>query len=130
MKKYILPTIIAPILGFLSFAIPILVATPKKIMYGGNDIFSLTRIVYEKFLPIPTIAALISVGFILSIIQPKHWLIIGISTIAWFPLLSIFELLMGKGSHNLFPFEFLIYVVLMLPGLLGALGGRMVKRHF
>ena len=50
----------------------------------------------------------------------------GLCLIAIFPLTSITEGTVYKGSHNLIPFEFIIHFVLALPAIIGVYVGKFV----
>ena len=51
------------------------------------------------------------------------WLV-GFSTVAALPVFAIAEMLVDRTSHNLWPFEFVIYGIAATPGILGALAGH------
>jgi len=50
----------------------------------------------------------------------------GVCLIAIFPLTSVAEGTIYKGSHNLIPFEFIIYFVFALPAIIGVYVGKFV----
>ena len=52
-----------------------------------------------------------------SPIQP---LVFGVLTTVALPLLAVAEIIVAPRSHNLWPFEFLIYIILSLPAVVGA----------
>jgi hypothetical protein len=66
-------------------------------------------------------------GLVLGIFQPRHWLLLGLIAMALPPFLLAINILhdwtRDPTSHNLFPFEFMIYVFISLPALVGALLG-------
>lgn len=47
---------------------------------------------------------------------------------AAFPVIALAEVILDPKTHNLLPLEFIIYGLMALPGLLGALGGRALRR--
>ena len=67
-------------------------------------------------------------GFIVALLGPAHPLLVGLSTMALFPLISIADMVVDPTSHNLFPFEWAMYALLTLPGVAGAFAGRRFKR--
>jgi hypothetical protein len=48
---------------------------------------------------------------------------VGISLIGIFPITSVIEATFYPGSHNLIPFEFLVYFLYALPAVAGAFAG-------
>ncbi len=51
----------------------------------------------------------------------------GICMILIFPLVSIYEASIYRGSHNLIPFEFVIHFLFSLPAVAGAYLGRYIS---
>src|SRR6478736_6559449 len=51
------------------------------------------------------------------------WLV-GLSLILIFPLVSFYEATIYRGSHNLIPFELIVYFLWALPGIAGVYLGR------
>jgi hypothetical protein len=50
----------------------------------------------------------------------------GLFLIAIFPLISVVESIIYKGSHNLIPFEFIIHFLFALPAVIGVYVGRFI----
>lgn len=46
-----------------------------------------------------------------------------------FPIISIIEAIIYPGSHNLIPFEFVMYFVYALPAIFGVYIGRSIKKQ-
>lgn len=71
-------------------------------------------------------------GLALGIAQPRRWLLLACIAIGSSPVLLAANILhdwtRDATSHNLFPFEFLIYGVISLPALVGALLGFLLRR--
>ena len=68
----------------------------------------------------------IPAGYFLKL---NPWLT-GICLILIFPVTSLYEATVYKGSHNLIPFEFVIHFLYALPGIIGAYaGGLLFKRY-
>lgn len=57
-------------------------------------------------------------------------LLSGVGLILVYPVVSIAEAIMYKGSHNLIGIEFIIYLFYALPPLVGAYLGRFLGRRF
>ncbi len=68
-------------------------------------------------------------GFAPAAFRRAHPLLVGISTMALFPVLSIAEMVADPTSHNLWPFEWFFYALETLPGILGAFLGRRFARN-
>lgn len=62
----------------------------------------------------------LAVGYLMEL---KPWLS-GICLILIFPLTTMYEATVYRGSHNLLPFEFLIFAFYALPSLAGAYLGK------
>jgi hypothetical protein len=52
---------------------------------------------------------------------------IGFGMVLIFPLISVAEATVYRGSHNLIPFEFAMHMLWALPSLAGAFGYQLVK---
>jgi hypothetical protein len=74
-----------------------------------------------------SIMCLMLAGFIPACFGRAHPLLIGLATMTLFPFLSLAEMVVDPTSHNLWPFEWGLYGVLTVPGILGALAGRRFK---
>jgi hypothetical protein len=64
-------------------------------------------------------------GYFLRTIHPV-W--IGVLLFLIFPLVSIIEGIVYRGSHNLLPAEFIMHFVYSLPSALAAFAGRLLSR--
>jgi hypothetical protein len=62
----------------------------------------------------------LAVGYLMEL---KPWLV-GICLILIFPLTSLYEGTIYRGSHNLIPFEFLLFLLYSLPSMVGAYLGK------
>ena len=73
-------------------------------------------------------------GLALGIAQPRRWLLLAGVAMALPAVLNAVNILhdwtRDITSHNLFPFEFLIYSFICLPALVGALLGFLSRRLF
>lgn len=120
-----LPVLIAlaAVGGILSVLIPYLVVHgyigPHK--YSA-PLFPLLRNAWEEFHPIFSGLLLLATGGALAFVRPKNWLVLGGSTMLLLPLAAILEMYKDPGSHNLWPIEFVLYIMFVGgPGVLGAL---------
>ncbi len=73
-------------------------------------------------------------GFTLGIARPRRWLLLAAVAMVLPAVLNAVNILhdwtRDATSHNLFPFEFLIYAFICLPALVGALLGFLSRRLF
>ena len=56
------------------------------------------------------------------------WLI-GLCLVSIFPLTSVTEAIIYKGSHNLIPFEFAVHFIYALPGIIAGFIGRFIYKQ-
>lgn len=120
--------LLAAVGGILSVLIPYLVshgyAGPHK--YSA-PLFPLLRNAWEALNPFMSGLLLLVVGGGVALVRPKNWFVLGGSTVLLFPLAAILEMNKDPSSHNLWPFEFVLYIVLVGgPGVLGALLGSIL----
>ena len=52
---------------------------------------------------------------------------IGLTIMALFPIIAIFEILVDSSSHNMLPIEFIFYLVCSIPAILGAYQAEGIK---
>ncbi len=108
------------------------VIAPYVLLHGftgeyQSPLFPLLRNAWEK-LGVVTPVLLVGAGVGLGFMCPKHWLILGASTAFLFPLAAVLEIAKDPRSHNLWPIEFVLYLVLVAgPAILGALVGSMIR---
>jgi hypothetical protein len=71
-------------------------------------------------------------GLTLGIAQPRRWLLLAGAAMGLPPVLLAINILHDwthdATSHNLFPFEYLIYGFICVPALVGALLGFLLRR--
>ncbi len=81
----------------------------------------------------PSAVCFLVLGLILGVAQPRRWWLLALAAVVLPPLLLTVNILhdwtRDATSHNLFPFEFLIYAILSLPALVGAFLG-FLSRHW
>jgi hypothetical protein len=112
-------------LGLVSVIAPVFVLSRTR--YDA-PLFPLVRSGVEgmSFL---TLVFLLFSGVLLGIACPRHPLLVGVCTMAVFPLLAFAEMSASPTSHNLWPFEFAIYGFVSLIAVLGAYIGRFIYRR-
>ena len=109
------------------------VIAPYVVLHGftgeyQSPLFPLLRNAWEKLEVVTTSVLLVCAGAALGFMRPKHWLMLGASTVFLFPVAAILEIAKAPGSHNLWPIEFVLYFVLVAgPAILGALVGSMIR---
>jgi hypothetical protein len=57
-------------------------------------------------------------------------LLIGMCTMAAFPLISIVEIVIDPASHSLLPIEWFLYLLESLPGIAGAYLAQSIRRMY
>jgi len=112
-------------LGLLSVTIPTIMFVPKK--YYDSFGFWLIQTGIESF-SIYNVLCLAISGMLIGVIHPKSAWIYGAATILPFPIYAIAEMIKNPSSHNLFPFEFVFYSIMALPGMFGAETSSYIKR--
>lgn len=87
---------------------------------------------YSKFLrlnyTIITGSLFLVVGFVFGFLYRLKPGIVGLSMIAIFLLATTYEMIVFRSSHNLLPFELIIYFSFSLPSIVGAQVGLYLKR--
>lgn len=89
-------------------------------------LFPLLRTSIEQMTWAP-IALLAALGLLAGLLTRLWPLFIALASIATLP---IAELVADPTSHNLFPFEWVMYLFMAVPVLLTALAGRTIRAHF
>lgn len=67
----------------------------------------------------------LAAGYLLRL---NPWLT-GLSLVLIFPLTSLYEATVYRGSHNLIPFELAVHFLFALPGISGAYLGRLLWKR-
>lgn len=125
VNQTVLLVIITPVLGFMSFLWPQLV---NGVFSEGGRTFSIGNMV-EKMMPV-TLLLLFILGVVLGAFcrrRDRLW-IIGPLTMAVFPITAVIEMLLNPNSHNLFPIEFLLYIITAIPPFVGAYLGHFLAK--
>jgi hypothetical protein len=59
-------------------------------------------------------------GFGVKLLSKLSGWKIGLTTMALFPIMALFEMIVDSSSHNMFPFEFILYAAYSVPAMIGA----------
>ena len=110
--------------GFAAFISPILLNPPNTLPKA--PLFPIVRESVEHLRPASFIALAI-VGLLAGAVGQTHWALLGLASIAAFPICMIAELAADPTSHNLFPFELVMYDAFSIPAILAAGLGRIPR---
>ncbi len=90
--------------------------------------YFLTELARAQLGPVSvTLALVLAAGFGASQIPP---VVVGLSMVATFPLIALYEASVFRGSHNLLPFEMAIVALWSIPLIFAAYGGRWTARRY
>jgi hypothetical protein len=113
------------IAGFAAFLAPLVIVPPPTLM--PSPLFPLVRTAVED--PrISSFAGLAVVGVLGGVFGRSSWILLGLIAMGVFPLCSLAEIAKDSSSHNLLPFEFVMYGIFSLPAVIGAGVGRLIRR--
>lgn len=112
-------TLIAtPVIGFLCFLLP-LVAVGGLEHLAGIEALNFVSRVFESNHPAPAGILLVLSGFAVRSFAGRGTWVLALLLVAVFPIATTYGLFMEPGQHNLFPFEYGIQLMFVLPALLG-----------
>lgn len=109
-------------LGLVSLILPVFILSVKR--YDA-PLFPLIRSGVEGMSKLSLLFLFIS-GVFLGMMCPKRPFLVGICTMAAFPLAAVAEMMVDNKSHNLFPIEFFFYGIESLLAVLGAYIGSII----
>ena len=115
--------LLLPPLGLLCVTLPV-VLRGEALMPA--PLFPLLRTAIEHLTWMP-IAALATMGLLAGLFTRIWPPLIALASIAALPSAMIAELIADATSHNLFPFELVMYAAMALPVFLAALMGRWLR---
>ncbi len=119
--------LLASILGVLSILLPTFFLLDLK--QYDYTLFPMIRNGIEG-ISIWSFGLLLLSGFGVKFLSKlKSWTI-GLSTMALFPVLAIFEMIVDSSSHSMFPIEFILYSVYSIPAIIGAYISQVVQKYF
>jgi len=126
--RLFIPIVAGATAGLVSVLAPY-IATHDFMGSSPYSYFELVRNAWEGF-TLVSIALLLLVWAAFGILYSKHWVILGFSTVFAFPITAILEMSQYPTSHNLWPFEFALYLAFISgPALLGAALGSAIRRR-
>jgi hypothetical protein len=124
---------IAAVAGLASFAVPpyVLPDHLQNPVYGA-PLIGWFALAYANFAFKITFFAQAFLGLILGLAQPRFWLLLACLTASLPMLLNalnvVHDCLRDPTSHNLWPFEFVILLIMASPVLPGAFIGSKLRR--
>ncbi|MFH0728940.1 MAG: hypothetical protein V2B19_21710 [Pseudomonadota bacterium] len=126
-KAEIVLLILAPFLGVLAFLTPILVARFGKI--PSVNLIVIIGLINENIIFLPTAMLLFIIGIFLGYYGDRIWWLTSMLTIIILPINAILEMRVMPKSHNLWPFEFVIYQIMALPAVIGSYYGKIRRER-
>lgn len=116
------------VLGIGSLLLPVWVSHTPDTLPVSLSI--LIRDAVEE-MGVSTIALLFGSGVLIGWFWSRPVsLLCAVTTVAWLPVVSMIDMMTDATSHNLWPFEFILYGVLSLVPLGGSLlGAQLAKRR-
>jgi hypothetical protein len=129
-RKRILDTlffVLAIILGFLSVVLPPYIIPNGIQVTRDAPLFPIIATASANLALFPTIILLSIIGCILGFIRSHIWWLLGLSTMALFPIADMLEMFVAPTSHNLWPIQLILDAVLSTPAILGAFIGSRIK---
>lgn len=99
----------------------------KLIKLNYNLWFSISVDIVDDLRVIPGLFLFFLASIILGMIDKIRWWIVGVSMAMPLPLMSIYDIIQNGSSHNLWPFEYMIYIAIMFISTVGSYIGYRVK---
>ena len=118
---------ISSALGIFSIIIPIFIN--ERVEHYDSPLFPILRTGIEGFSSYSLLFLFIS-GFIVKLYSKMNFAIIGLSIMLAFPTASIIEIFYDRTSHNMLPFEFIFYLFLTVPPIIGAFFGLVARKGY
>ena len=110
-------------LGLFSFVLPT-VLIGETLLPAPLSPLLRTSIEHMTWIPI---AALVGIGFAAGMVTRLPPVLIALASVIALPIAMFAEIVADPTSHNLFPFELAMYLVLTIPPLLAALISRWLR---
>lgn len=121
---------LAMLLGYASWVLPVLIIPgneqipPPIRLFSDKSIYTDTKLSWNY-----SLAFLILTGMFLGFLGPRHWLRLGACTMLLVFIVATLELLLElEPPHKLYGIEIMMYIVLTLPGIIGAWLGSFIRR--
>ncbi|MBI4656887.1 MAG: hypothetical protein HY746_09115 [Elusimicrobia bacterium] len=109
------------VLGFAAVILPVILR--HQIFPYRDTLFPVLRSGVEK-LSLLSVIGLFLAGLLAGIKSPFRPSVNGLLTMSLFPVIAIADMIFYPTSHNLWPLEFVVYLLLTIPGIIGAYTGR------
>lgn len=112
------------VLGFLSILIPALLNSDLK-QYEA-PLFPLLRTALEGISMYSFGLLFLSGALVKYVSEPSFWKI-GLMSMVLFPIATFCEIIADSTSHNMFPIEFILYIIYSTPAIVGAYFSHKLK---
>lgn len=119
--------LLTSVLGVVSIVLPTFFLSGLK--HYDSGLFPLIRTGIEG-ISMWSLGLLFLSGFGVKLLSKLSGWKIGLTTMALFPIMAIFEMFVVSGSHNLFPIEFILYAVYSVPAIIGAYIAQGIQKVF
>lgn len=119
--------LLVSILGLISILLPTFFLTGIKIY--DSPLFPNVRTGIEGFSKWSFIFLFLS-GFVVKLFSKLSSWKIGLMSMSLFPLMAFFEIIVDLTSHNMIPFELILYLIYSIPSILGAYVSQLLKSFF
>lgn len=116
--------LLAGVLGIVSIVLPTLFMTDLR-QYNA-PLFPIIRTAIEG-ISTWSFGLLLFSGFCLKWFSNLSSWKIGFATLAFFPIMAVLEIFVDSSSHNMLPFEFILYAVYSIPAIAGAYLAKGIK---
>jgi hypothetical protein len=100
------PLVIAPLLGMMAMILPVIIKRPAR--WHPSPLVPVARNAVEHVGPWQLLL-LFLVGVALGALSQRRAAVLGLTAILLLPVAAIAEMFADPTSHNLWPFEFVIY---------------------
>lgn len=118
-----------PLVGFGCFLLPQLFIKDIDLTGHSSSILQFVIYSYKNVEFFPTMALLAMSGIIIGFLTKRLCVFLGMSSILVFPSVAIYEMVRDPTSHNLWPFEFVIYFAFSIPAIVGACVGKKIAER-
>ena len=117
---------LSAVIGLLAVTAPVLLGARRPL--PPAPISGVVRAAVENAGLLSVLGLLVAGAVARYLVAAPVWLI-GFGTVAALPIFAIAEMFVDPTSHNLWPFEFVVYGIGSVPGLLGAIVGHGLSPH-
>jgi hypothetical protein len=126
MSRKTLGFVLAPLLGLSAMVLPVLLRAGGPL--HDAPLFPLLRTAVER-VGLPQLVLLFTTGVVLGLLSTAPALLLGLAAVSLLPLAAIAEMIKDPTSHNLFPFEFMMYALYGLVVVGGVVLVRRLRRR-